>query len=211
MPTRQAKAPVPAGASQTANRYFDCHHHTRNRRGAQRTIAVLAEAAVARRSVAPEDRAAVAENATAFAEAVLARAERMVPRRVRRGAQWAQARALATALAVDLELAHQRNLQQYPDPLTSYPVAIENQSRDLVRYCLANLDLDDLDTLVVQLAAVLVILVVSLTFTTTPATCRGSTRRRRRRRRAAATCSRARSQRKGAGCHGRPRTPSRLG
>jgi len=205
----KAKAPVPAGASQHS-KDFDRHHHSRPRRNAQHTIAVLAEAAVARRSVSPEDRAAVAEGAAAFAEAVLARAERMVPRRVRRGPQWAQARALATALAVDLEIARGQNLDQYPGPLTDYPVALENQSRDLVRYCLDNLNLDDLDDLVEKLAAVLVVLVVSLTFTTTPATCRGSARRRRRRH-AAATCSRARSQRKGAGCHGRPHTPSRMG
>jgi len=204
-----AKAPAGAGATQHS-KYFDRHHHTRNRRGAQHTIAVLTAQAIGRRSVAPEDRAAVAENATAFAEAVLARAEGMVPRRVRRSPQWAQARALAAALAVDLELAHQRNLQQYPGPLTDYPVAIENQSRDLVRHLLANLDLDDLDDLAEKLAAVLVVL-VSLTFTITPATnCRGSARRRRRRR-AAATCSRARAARKGAGCHAGSRTPSRMG
>jgi hypothetical protein len=202
-----AKAPARAGATQT--RYFDHRHHSRSPKGAQRTIAVLAEAAVARRFVAPEDRAAVAENATAFAEAVEVRAESMVPRRVRRSPRWAQARALAAALAVDLEIARGQNLEQYPDPLASYPVAVENQSRDLVRHLLDNLDLDDLDTLVVQLAAVLVVLVVSLTYTT-PATCRGSARRRRRRR-AAATCSRARAARKGAGCHGRPLPPSRVG
>jgi len=170
---------------------------------------VLTARAVARRSVAPEDRAAVTESAAAFAEVVVERAERLVPRRVRRCARWAQARALAAALAVDLEIARGQNLEQYPDPLTSYPVAIENQSRDLVRHLLANLDLDDLDTLVVQLAVVLVVLVVSLTYTT-PATCRGSTRRRRRRR-GAATCSRARAARKGAGCHGRLLAPSRMG
>jgi len=204
-----AKAPAGAGATQHS-KYFDRHHHTRNRRGAQHTIAVLTAQAIGRRSVAPEDRAAVAENATAFAEAVEVRAERMVPRRVRRCAQWAQARALAAALAVDLEIARGQNLEQYPAPLASYPVAVENQSRDLVRHLLDNLDLDDLDTLVVQLAAVLVVL-VSLTYATTPATCRGSTRRRRRRRRAAATCSRARAARKGAGCHARLLAPSRMG
>jgi len=170
---------------------------------------VLAAQAVGRRSVAPEDRAAVTESAAAFAEVVVERAERLVPRRMRRSPQWAQARALAAAVAVDLEIAHGQNLQQYPGPLTDYPVAIENQSRDLVRYCLDNLDLDDLDDLAEKLAVVLVVL-VSLTFTTTPPACRGSARRRRRRR-AAAACVRARAARKGAGSHARPHAPSRLG
>jgi len=208
MPARHAKAPGRTGAPHTRG-YFDRHHHSRRRGAAQRTIAVLTAQAVGRRSVAPEDRATVAEGAEAFAEAVLARAERQVPRRVRRSPQWAQARALAAALAVDLELAHQRHLQQYPGPLTDYPVAVENQSRDLVRHCLANLDPDDLDDLVVQLAAVLVVLVVSLTYTT-PTTCRGSARRRRRRR-AAAACVRARAARKGAGRDARPLAPARVG
>jgi len=209
MAATKAKAPARAGASQQTSRYFDHRHYSRSPKGAQHTIAVLTSQAVGRRSVAPEDRAAITEAATAFAEAVVERAERLVPRRVRRSPRWAQARALAAALAVDLEIAHGQNLQQYPAPLTDYPVAIENQSRDLVRYCLDNLDLDDLDDLVVQLAAVLVVL-VSLTYTpTTPATCRGSARRRRRRR-AAATCSRARAARKGAGRDGRPHAPSRV-
>jgi len=170
----------------------------------------MVEAATARRSVPPEDRVSIVENATAFAEAVEVRAESMVPRRVRRSPWWAQARALAAAVAVDLEITRGQNLEEYPTSLSASPTASRYVAGSVVQFFFANLDLDDLDTLVVQLAAVLVILVVSLTFTTTPATCRGSTRRRRRRR-AAATCSRARSQRKGAGCHGRPRTPSRLG
>jgi len=207
--TRQAKAPAGTGATQE---YFDRHHHSRRRRAAQqgRSLHDLVEAATARRQVRSEDREPIVENATAFAEAVEVRAESMVPRRVRRCAQWAQAQALAAALAVDLEIARGQNLEQYPVPLASYPVAVENQSRDLVRHLLDNLDLDNLDGLVVQLAAVLVVLVVSVTFTTTPATCRGSARRRRRRR-GAATCSRARAARKGAGRDARPHAPSRMG
>jgi len=206
--TRQAKAPARAGATQTS-RYFDHRHHSRSPKGAQHTIAVLVEAAVARRFVAPEDRAAVVENATAFAEAVLARAERMVPRRVRRGAAWRQARIVAVGVAVDFELTR-RGLGE-PAPLSTSPTAPRYVAGSVVQFFFDNLNLDDLDTLVEKLAAVLVVL-VSLTYTpTTPATCRGSTRRRRRRRRAAAACSRARAARKGAGCHARPRTPSRVG
>jgi hypothetical protein len=202
-----AKAPARAGATQTS-RYFDHRHHSRSPKGAQHTIAVLVEAAVARRFVAPEDRVSIVENATAFAEAVEVRAESMVPRRVRRGVAWRQARIAAAQVAVDFELTR-RGLTE-ATPLSASPTAVENQAHALVRFFFANLDLDDPADLVVQLAAVLVVL-VALTFTTTPATCRGSARRRRRRRRAAATCVRARAARKGAGRDGRPLAPSRMG
>jgi len=210
MPARHAKAPGRTGAPQPTTRCLDRHHHSRRRRAAQqgRSLHEMVEAATARRSVLPEDRESIVENATAFAEAVEVRAESMVPRRVRRGVAWRQACALAAQVAVDFELT--RRGMAEPTPLSASPTAVENQAHALVRFFLANLDLDDLDTLAVQLAAVLVILVVSLTFTA-PATCRGSTRRRRRRRRVAATCSRARAARKGAGSHGRPLAPSRMG
>jgi len=202
-----AKAPAGTGATQHS-KDFDRHHHTRNRRGAQHTIAVLVEAAAAdRRQVRSEDRESIVENATAFAEAVLARAERMVPRRVRRGVAWRQACALAAQVAVDFELTR-RGLGE-PTPLSASSTAIENQAHSLVRFFLGELAPDAPADLNAVAAAVAVVL-VSLTFTTAPVTCRGSTRRRRRRR-AAATCSRARAARKGAGRDARPHAPSRMG
>jgi len=206
MAATKAKAPGRTGAPHSKD--FNRHQCSRRERGAQHPLRDLVEAAAtARRSVPPEDRESIVENATAFAEAVEVRAERMVPRRVRRGAAWRQARIVAARVAVDFELT--RRGMAEPTPLSASPTAVENQAHSLVRFFLDNLDLDDLDTLVVQLAAVLVVL-VSLTYSTTPATCRGSARRRRRRR-AAAMCSRARAARKGAGSHARPRTPSRVG
>jgi len=206
MAATKAKAPGRTGAPHSKD--FNRHQCSRRERGAQHPLRDLVEAAAtARRSVPPEDRMSIVENATPFATAVLVRAEGMVGRRVRRGAAWRQARIVAARVAVDFELT--RRGMAEPTPLSASPTAVENQAHSLVRFFLDNLDLDDLDTLVVQLAAVLVVL-VSLTYSTTPATCRGSARRRRRRR-AAAMCSRARAARKGAGSHARPRTPSRVG
>jgi len=208
MPARHAKAPGRTGAPQHS-KDFDRDHCSRRERETQHPLHEMVDAAAARRRVRSEDREAIVEDATPFATAVLARAERMVPRRVRRGAAWRQARIAAVGVAVDFELTR-RGLGE-PTPLSASTIAVENQAHALVRFFFANLDLDDPDDLVEKLAAVLVVL-VSLTYTpTTPATCRGSTRRRRRRRRAAAACSRARAARKGAGCHARPRTPSRVG
>jgi len=204
MAATKAKAPAGTGATQE---YFDRHHHSRNPRDPQQSLRELVDAAATRRQVRPEDREAIVEAATPFATAVLVRAEGMVGRRERRGAAWRQARIAAARVAVDFEITR-RGLDE-PAPLSASTTAVENQAHALVRFFLANLVTDDpadLDAV----AAALAVILVSLTYTT-PVTCRGSTRRRRRRRRGAATCSRARAARKGAGCHARPHTPSRMG
>jgi hypothetical protein len=197
--TTKAKAPAGTGASH--RKYFDQDHSSRDHRRTQRSLRELVEAAVvARREVGPEDRAAIADAATAFAELVVARAGKLVGRRERRGAGWRQACVVAAATAVYLEVARRGMAERYP-PLSTSTTAPQDQAHSLVHYFLAEFA-DATADLSACAAAVAVVLAATLA----PApTCRRAARRRRRRR-AAATCRAARAARKGGGCHGRPHT-----